>query len=99
MFPFYKIGTFGGKPDAYISRELSEEYKIKYPYPEVGNILISAFGSIGRTVEYTGKDEYFQDSNIAWLKYDEWLVNSSISNALYETHYKNRFTIYVFATG
>ena len=71
--PFYKIGTFGGKPDAYISRELFEEYKAKYPYPEVGDILISASGSIGRTVEYAGKDEYFQDSNIVWLKHDNRL--------------------------
>ena len=73
--PFYKIGTFGGKPDAYISRGLFEEYKAKYPYPEVGDILISASGSIGRTVEYTGKDEYFQDSNIVWLKHDNKLNN------------------------
>jgi type I restriction enzyme, S subunit len=74
--PFYKIGTFGSKPDAFISRKLFEEYKAKFPYPEVGDILISASGSIGRTVEYTGKDEYFQDSNIVWLKHDERLNNS-----------------------
>jgi len=74
--PFYKIGTFGGEPDAYIPRELFEEYKVKYPYPEVGDILISASGSIGRTVEYIGEDEYFQDSNIVWLKHDGRLNNS-----------------------
>lgn len=74
--PFYKIGTFGGEPDAFISRELFEEYKSKYPYPEVGDILISASGSIGRTVVYQGEDEYFQDSNIVWLKHDERLDNS-----------------------
>jgi type I restriction enzyme S subunit len=74
--PFYKIGTFGGEPDAFISRELFEEYKTKYSYPKVGDILISAAGSIGRTVEYTGKDEYFQDSNIVWLSHDERLDNS-----------------------
>lgn len=73
--PFFKIGTFGGEPDAYISRELFEEYKSKYPYPEIGDILISASGSIGRTVVYKGKDEYFQDSNIVWLKHDDRLDN------------------------
>lgn len=73
--PFYKIGTFGKKPDAYISRQLFEEYKAKYPYPDMGDILLSAAGSIGKTVEYTGKDEYFQDSNIVWLKHDERLDN------------------------
>ncbi|MEF2614698.1 restriction endonuclease subunit S [Faecalibacillus faecis] len=74
--PFYKIGTFGGEPDAFISTELFEEYKAKYPYPKKGDILISASGSIGRTVEFTGKKEYFQDSNIVWLNHDEHLDNT-----------------------
>ncbi|OTO56469.1 hypothetical protein A5813_001953 [Enterococcus faecium] len=73
--PFFKIGTFGSYPDAFISRELFEEYKSKYPYPEVGDILISASGSIGRTVVYQGEDEYFQDSNIVWLKHNGRLDN------------------------
>ena len=74
--PFYKIGTFGGVPDAFISRKLFDEYKTKYPYPNKGDILISASGSIGRTVEFTGKDEYFQDSNIVWLKHGDEIDNS-----------------------
>ena len=73
--PFYKIGTFGAEPDAFISRELFEEYKSKYPYPKKGDILISASGSIGRTVEFAGNNEYFQDSNIVWLSHDERLSN------------------------
>ncbi len=73
--PFYKIGTFGSSPDAYITRNLFEEYKSKYSYPEIGDILISASGSIGRTVEYKGKDEYFQDSNIVWLKHNDEVEN------------------------
>jgi type I restriction enzyme S subunit len=78
--PFFKIGTFGDKPDAYISRELFEEYKSKYPYPNVGDILISASGSIGRTVVYMGKDEYFQDSNIVWLKHDNRVLNTFLKH-------------------
>ena len=74
--PFYKIGTFGGEPDAFISRELFEEYKLKFSYPEIGDMLVSASGTIGRTVEYTGNDEYFQDSNIIWFKHDERIDNS-----------------------
>ncbi|MGE9834845.1 restriction endonuclease subunit S [Streptococcus orisratti] len=73
--PFYKIGTFGGTPDAFISKELFEEYRDKYSYPTKGDILISASGSIGRTVEFLGKDEYFQDSNIVWLKHDGKIDN------------------------
>jgi type I restriction enzyme S subunit len=74
--PFYKIGTFGGQADAYISSELFAEYRSKYPYPKEGDILISASGSIGRTVEFTGKNEYFQDSNIVWLSHDDRLDNT-----------------------
>ncbi|WP_028987420.1 restriction endonuclease subunit S [Thermicanus aegyptius] len=65
--PFYKIGTFGRTPDAFISRKLFSEYKEKYPYPKKGDILISAAGTIGRIVEYKGEDAYYQDSNIVWL--------------------------------
>ena len=82
--PFYKIGTFGGIPDAYISRKLFEEYKSKFSYPKVGDLLISASGTIGRTVEYSGKDEYFQDSNIVWLNHDDRLDNSFLK-CLYST--------------
>ena len=74
--PFYKIGTFGGQADAFISKELFNEFKSKYPYPKEGDILISASGSIGRTVEFKGNNEYFQDSNIVWLSHDDRLDNA-----------------------
>ncbi len=96
--PFYKNGTIGLKADAFISRELFEEFKTLYPYPELGDILISAVGSVGRIAEYTGKDEYYQDSNVVWLKTDdkinkkflkvsyqviEWLIEGSTVKHLY----------------
>ena len=62
--PFYKIGTFGKKADAFISREKFDEYRNTYSYPKKGDILISAAGTIGRTVVYNGEDAYYQDSNI-----------------------------------
>ena len=74
--PFYKIGTFGAEPDAFISRELFEEYKEKFQYPKIGDMLISASGTIGRTVEYDGEEAYFQDSNIVWFKHDERVDNT-----------------------
>ena len=74
--PFYKIGTFGTEPDAFISRELFEEYKEKFQYPNIGDMLISASGTIGRTVEYKGEEAYFQDSNIVWFKHDDRVDNS-----------------------
>ncbi len=69
--PFYKIGTFGKEADAYIPRELYEQFKDMYPYPKKGAILISAAGTIGRTVVFDGEDAYFQDSNIVWIDHKE----------------------------
>jgi type I restriction enzyme S subunit len=74
--PFYKIGTFGAKADAYISRELFEEYKSKYSYPALGEILISASGTIGRAIVFDGMDSYFQDSNIVWIANNEKIVTN-----------------------
>ncbi|WP_243096399.1 restriction endonuclease subunit S [Streptococcus dysgalactiae] len=82
--PFFKIGTFGGRPDAYISRELFEEYKEKYPYPNEGDLLISASGSIGRIVEYKGEDAYYQDSNIVWLNH-----SGNLNNLFLKQFYEN----------
>jgi len=69
--PFYKIGTFGKVPNSFISKELFYKYKEKYNYPVTGEVLISASGTIGRAVIYDGKEAYFQDSNIVWIKNDE----------------------------
>lgn len=63
--------TFGGKADAYISQELYEKYKVLYPYPEKGDVLLSAAGTVGKAIIFDGKDSYFQDSNIVWLKVDK----------------------------
>ncbi|URV01729.1 restriction endonuclease subunit S [Escherichia coli] len=72
--PFYKIGTFGKEPDSYISRKLFNEFKEKYSYPKVGEVLISASGTIGRTVIFDGRESYFQDSNIFWIENNEKIV-------------------------
>ena len=72
--PFFKIGTFGGTANAFISKELFEKYKKNYSYPKKGDILISAAGTIGRTVIFDGKPAYFQDSNIVWIDNDESIV-------------------------
>ena len=82
--PFFKIGTFGQEPDAFISSELFEEYRQKYPYPKQGDILISAAGTIGRAVEFTGENAYFQDSNIVWLRFDESQITSTFLNITYQ---------------
>lgn len=83
--PFYKIGTFGGVADSYISKEIYNEYKNKYSFPKIGEILISASGTIGRLVVYDGSPAYFQDSNIIWLDNDEELVLNSFLFYCYST--------------
>ena len=78
--PFYKIGTFGKQPDAYIPSSIYNDFRSKYPFPSKGEILISAAGTIGRRVRYDGEPAYFQDSNIVWIENDEKKV---LNNYLY----------------
>ena len=65
--PFYKIGTLGGVPDAFIFRDKFEDYKSRYNYPRAGEVLITCSGTVGKCLPFDGKDAYFQDSNIVWL--------------------------------
>lgn len=84
--PFYKIGTFGKQADAFIAKELFEEYQKKYPYPKRGDILISCSGTIGRTVIFDGSPSYFQDSNIVWLDHDGTIVDNRYLLYFYNQH-------------
>lgn len=81
--PFFKIGTFGREPNAYITQEKYEIYKKAYSYPKKGDILISAAGTIGRTVIYDGEPAYYQDSNIVWIDNDESKVLNKYLNYCY----------------
>ncbi|MGS3186331.1 restriction endonuclease subunit S [Aeromonas sp. FDAARGOS 1407] len=82
--PFFKIGTFGGQPDAYISISRYNEFKSKYSFPEKGDVLISAAGTLGKTVVYDGEPAYFQDSNIVWLEINK----NKIINEYLHHYYK-----------
>lgn len=82
--PFYKIGTFGKEPDAFIPEDLFNTYKRKFAYPKKGDILISASGTIGRTVIFDGNPAYFQDSNIIWIDNDEKLVTNEYLYHVYQ---------------
>lgn len=82
--PFYKIGTFGKEPDAFITQELFDCYRKKFSFPKIGDVLLSASGTIGRKVIYDGKPAYFQDSNIIWLEHDESKVLNSFLFFLYD---------------
>ena len=84
--PFYKISTFGEKADCYISREIYEDYKTRFSFPKKGDILISAAGTLGRTVIYDGEDAFFQDSNIVWIENDETKVLNDYLYYFYQTN-------------
>jgi type I restriction enzyme S subunit len=83
--PFFKIATFGEKPNAFISRALYEEFRKNCSFPKKGEILISAAGTLGKTVIYDGEPAYFQDSNIVWIENDESKILNSYLYYFYQT--------------
>ncbi len=82
--PFYKIGTFGKTPDAFIPKNIYNEFRKKYSFPKKGDILISASGTIGRRVRYDDEPAYFQDSNIVWIANNEKQVLNDYLYVFYE---------------
>ena len=82
--PFYKISTFGNVADVFIDKDKYENYKTRFSYPKKGEVLISAAGTIGRTVIYNGEDAYFQDSNIVWIENEEKEVLNSFLYYAYQ---------------
>ena len=55
--------------ELFISQERYEEVKIKYGVPAIGDILVTAVGTIGN-IWVVDSDEpfYFKDGNVLWLK-------------------------------
>ena len=82
--PFFKIGSFGKVADAFITKELYLNYRNKFSFPKKGDILISAAGTIGRTVVYNGEDAYFQDSNIVWIENDNTISSNDFLFYIYQ---------------
>lgn len=82
--PFYKIGTFGQEADAFISKAKYEHYRNTYRFPNKGDVLISAAGTIGRTVVYNGEPAYFQDSNIVWLAHKQRCILNTYLYYVYQ---------------
>lgn len=82
--PFYKIGTFGQQADAYITKGKYEQFKQIYRFPQKGDVLISAAGTIGRTVIYNGEPAYFQDSNIVWLAHNGKYITNNFLFYIYQ---------------
>lgn len=82
--PFFKISTFGGQASSFISKQLYDAL-LQYSYPKKGDILISAAGTIGKTVIFDGQPAYFQDSNIVWIDNDEEVILNKYLYYFYQT--------------
>lgn len=87
--PFYRgkeiIEKSNGKKissQLFISLEKYEEIKSKFNVPKIGDILISAVGTLGKSWFVDEENFYFKDGNLIWL-YD---FNNEIIN--------NRFLYY-----
>ena len=77
--------------ELFISRERYEEIKEEFSVPEIGDILITAIGTVGEI--YVVEDEkefYFKDGNILWLKkfkdIDPYFLRYLLSSLINELH-------------
>ena len=74
--PFYRTKEIkeisNGKAitlELFISRDRYEQIKQSFGVPKIGDLLMSAVGTIGEILVIENKDEfYFKDGNIVWFK-------------------------------
>ena len=75
------------KSELYISNEFYDEIKLKYGIPKIGDVLITAVGTLGKT--YVIKDEnpfYYKDGNIICLK-NHFNINAYYIKLLFLTDF------------
>jgi len=90
--PFYRareLAVLGEKGrvdnDLFIDHDLYEKYKRSYGMPQVGDVLVTGVGTLGKV--YVVPDEtafYFKDGNIIWFKV-KGKLNSYFLKQLYYT--------------
>jgi type I restriction enzyme S subunit len=88
--PFYRTKEIkelsNGKPitlELFISRERYEQIKKSFGVPQIGDLLISAVGTIGEIMVIENEDEfYFKDGNIVWFKEFHQLDTNYLKYAL-----------------
>jgi restriction endonuclease S subunit len=70
--------------ETFISEEYFKEIKAKYKMPKIGDLLITAVGTIGNVFLVKDNfDFYFKDGNIIWL------VNKNTENYFYLEYFLN----------
>jgi len=88
--PFYRTKEIkelsNGKPitlELFILRERYEQIKQSFGVPKIGDLLMSAVGTIGEIMVIENEDEfYFKDGNIVWFKDFEKLETNYLKYAL-----------------
>jgi type I restriction enzyme, S subunit len=88
--PFYRTKEIkelsNGKPitlELFISRDRYEEIKKSFGVPQIGDLLMSAVGTIGEIMVIENEDEfYFKDGNIVWFKDFQRLDTNYLKYAL-----------------
>ena len=77
--PFYRarelavLGECGRvNNELIISREMYETYKKMYGVPQIGDMLVTGVGTLGKVYVVSDNHEfYFKDGNIIWFKISE----------------------------
>ena len=59
---------------------------IAFHFQKKEDVLISAAGTLGKTVVYNGEDAFFQDSNIVWIDNDESKILNDYLLYFYKTN-------------
>src|SRR5690554_2069050 len=88
--PFYRTKEIkelsNGNPitlELFISRDRYEQIKKSFGVPQIGDLLMSAVGTIGEIMVIENEDEfYFKDGNIVWFKDFQRLDTNYLKYAL-----------------
>lgn len=55
--------------ELFITNEMYEDYKRQYGIPEIGDMLVTGVGTLGKTFLVSSKEKfYFKDGNIIWFQ-------------------------------
>ena len=72
--------------DLFIDESMYEEFKAKYGVPKVGDLLVTAVGTLGKVYAVKESDRfYFKDASVIWLRARREVDTSYIQHAMNST--------------
>ncbi|MFU3617670.1 restriction endonuclease subunit S [Pseudomonas paraeruginosa] len=72
--------------DLFIDESMYEEFKAKYGVPTVGDLLVTAVGTLGKVYAVQESDRfYFKDASVIWLRARQEVDSSYIQHAMNST--------------